>query len=360
MSNGKKPEFTRGVETVTLGSMVEDCGAFDRDSLLCIEKYGFEGDAIPLVSFVIPVHNQGTRIVRNLESIVRTSALSHEFVIVLDGCSDESESDVRSWATVVTAASSTAPTQTRGVTLVTSRVSVFETMSDMIGIFQSSSEFVIEIQADMQLVTPRFDHIMVESLIANPSLFLLSGRGAHDLPIPGQELSREDLLLVSVKRFARRFFGWLARKRGWYRSSRLEFMLSDSVGRVGRLIELPLRRDARERIYLHQTVMRGPLAFAKSKFVSLGGFDTRHFFLGDDDHDLALRAWSKKSWRSGYVPIDFISPLDAGSTRAVRSAADTERFNALKSHYDSARALSFLATDAAAIRGANKAIRSVG
>ena len=73
------------------------------------------------------------------------------------------------------------------------------------------------------------------------------------------------------------------------------------------------------RIWLGETVMRGPLLIDRQKFNKLGGFDTRRFFLGYDDHDLALRGFNEFGYRCGFVPVSFYSPLKAGTTRKPRS-----------------------------------------
>lgn len=39
------------------------------------------------------------------------------------------------------------------------------------------------------------------------------------------------------------------------------------------------------------------------------------YFLDDSDHDLMARAYIEKKYICGYVPIDFESPLNNGSTR---------------------------------------------
>ena len=65
--------------------------------------------------------------------------------------------------------------------------------------------------------------------------------------------------------------------------------------------------------------MRGPLLVDKKKYLEVGGFDSERFFLGYDDHDLAMRAWNLKGYRSGYVPVGFLSPLADGATRKMRT-----------------------------------------
>ena len=60
--------------------------------------------------------------------------------------------------------------------------------------------------------------------------------------------------------------------------------------------------------------MRGPLLLRKDYYERLGGFNSRAFFLGNDDHDLFIRA-KEIGLKVGYSPIFFSSPLNLGSTR---------------------------------------------
>ncbi|MEC5151154.1 hypothetical protein [Cryobacterium sp. GrIS_2_6] len=234
-----------------------------------------------------------------------------------------------------------------GVTIVLTPNGLFETICDSIGIALSSGAYVIEIQADMLIDEVSFDSTMVEVLEAVPSLFLLSGRGAHSLDYPGRRSTRA-MLLGKSRSLAYLAYRAVHRRRGWYAASAWELALSNSVGRVGNLIELPAVSLERRWVYLHETVMRGPLAFEKARYEALGGLDADHFFLGDDDHDLAARAWGERSWRSGYTSISFSSPLDAGSTRALRSIVQQSRFDFLNDFYKNAERESYRA-----LRGSN-------
>ncbi len=55
--------------------------------------------------------------------------------------------------------------------------------------------------------------------------------------------------------------------------------------------------------------------FDKEKLSELGYLDEQNFVLGDDDHDIMLRAKYQKNWICGYVPIEVYSLLSDGSTR---------------------------------------------
>ena len=68
----------------------------------------------------------------------------------------------------------------------------------------------------------------------------------------------------------------------------------------------------------------------RNLYSSIGGLDNEHFFLGNDDHDLAYRGYREKKLRCGFVPVGFDSPLGEGSTRK-KSSVKTQIVKELKS-----------------------------
>lgn len=317
------------VTTRRLDDFVRDTGAFGGDTALEVRR--FPGRSIPQVAFVVPVHDQAERISTVLDSILETSVLPHELVVVLDDCTDGSEEIVTAWARAQ-----------RGVaiTLVTARDAIFETLCDAVGIALTSAPFVIEVQADMIIDEPGFDRLLVGALREHQDVFAVSGRGAHsaDLVIPPARPSLARAARLQGSRVSAR----LLSRRTSYRPTRLELACTARIGRCGDLIDLPLSASAPRRLYLHDTVMRGPLALRRDVYDAVGGFDTTHFFLGDDDHDLVARVWEHEGMRVGFVPMSFSSPLDAGTTRRPRPAAAQARFTELRAYYGAAAEESFL------------------
>lgn len=323
------PLTDTSVTTRRLDDLVQDTGAFAGDTSLEVQR--FPGQDAPQVAFVVPVHDQAERISTVLDSILATSVLPHELVVVLDDCTDGSEEIVTAWAR-----------SQRGVaiTLVTARDAIFETLCDAVGIAVTTAPFVIEVQADMIIDEPGFDRLLVGALREHQDVFAVSGRGAHsaDLVVPPARpsVSRKARLLGS--RVAARVLS----RRSSYRPTRLELACTAQIGRCGDLIDQPLSSTTPRRLYLHDTVMRGPLALRRDVYDAVDGFDTTHFFLGDDDHDLIARVWEEEGMRVGFVPMSFSSPLDAGSTRRPRPAAAQARFTELRAHYGAAAEESFL------------------
>jgi glycosyltransferase involved in cell wall biosynthesis len=305
---------------------------------LSVDVYDTVGAAIPEVALIVPVHNQEKTILRNLRLLREHAALAHEIVVIVDGCTDSTAAVVSAWAMEATKT----PSQTVKVTIVTIPDDVFETLSDSIGISLSTAPFVIEVQADMSISHSAFDAVLVRILSDNSDVFAISGRGAHTLSQVTGYGRAPKRAQRAVATLAARTSGWLSHRFGWYGPSLMEHRLSDSIGRVGVLVELPVRSAKSSRLYLHETVMRGPLAFSRAHYDKLGGFDTESFFLGNDDHDLVFRAWRELGLSSAYFPIAFMAPLAEGTTRVVKSKKDEARFQMLKEHYRQAEKSSSL------------------
>lgn len=314
------------IEHLELKDFPVEPGAFDPSQGVSVQRFEL-GVTTPRVSFVIPVYNQQTRIGQCLDSIRSCATLPHDIVILLDGCTDGSESVVNAWITEARER----PQLTSRITLTTTSQGLFETMTDSIGIALSSAPYIIEVQADMQIEQVGFDGLMTSALRTIPGLVMLSGRGGHALtaPFPGQAPNR---FKATLDKITRRLVDVITRVTGAYRPTVLEYLLSGGIGRTGNRIEAQVSRTRRTHVYVAQSVMRGPLAFARDTWDAMGGFDTSRFFLGDDDHDFAYRA-SRRGWSVGYLPIAFSSPLDSGSTRAEKSPQEQREFARLRHHY---------------------------
>jgi len=56
----------------------------------------------------------------------------------------------------------------------------------------------------------------------------------------------------------------------------------------------------------------------RGKLEELGFLNETDFFLDNSDHDLMARAFLEKQYMCGYVPIEFNSPIQDGSTRNTK------------------------------------------
>jgi glycosyltransferase involved in cell wall biosynthesis len=234
---------------------------------------------MPTFSLVLPIHNQATRIRSILDSVVDMTVGSYELLLIVDGCTDNTLEYVQSWCEEL----SRPPNMTHLEVIVNPPPGLFETSCDNQGFRMATGTYIVELQADMKILTFGYNLILASPLEQYPDLLGVSGRCCHRLNAsPGME-----------------------------------------VGKLGSTVERPHTVlhtfDGFGTIFLSHTVNRGPLVLRRSMLQELGYLDEEHFVLGNDDHDLFTRAWVLKQWRCGFVPVEVYSPLEWGSTRMPRS-----------------------------------------
>jgi len=231
------------------------------------------------LSIVIPVYNQDAIIARTLKSVIANTSGLYELILVIDGCTDRSSEICVEVLNAIPMDSGLCQ-----AVVITQSSPVFEAACDNIGFSVSDADFIIEIQADMQLHDPGYDGRLISALRKYPDLIGVSGRCSHPFH--------------SV----------------W------------GVGKLGEMIEHPLPDSIdRSKIYVSGTCNRGPLALRRSMLVELRFLDERNYYLLDSDHDLFARAYLQYGWRCGYVPVEVISILAEGSTRKPVNATDSSQ-----------------------------------
>ena len=234
-------------------------------------------DARIKYSVVMPIFNMSATLRRVLAALAACTTGSREFIFVLDGCTDDSEDIVRAF-------DFGAP-----VTILVNAEGVFETAADNQGFRVARGEYIIEVQADMEMTQSAYNEALCEPLEQFADLIAVSARCCHTL-------------------------------RGLFRG----------VGKLGRLVERPHQPHDGLTLHLSHTVNRGPLALRRSMLADLGFLDEDHYVLGNDEHDLFARAWVQRRWRTAFFPVEFSSPLSWGATRrprpqAVQAALDAKK-----------------------------------
>jgi len=226
----------------------------------------------PTYSLVMPIHNQASIIGEVLLRLLMNTEGLYEMFLILDGCTDGSREAVLSVLDRI-------PPNLCKLTLVSLAEGIFETSCDNLGFVNTTGRYIVEIQADMQILTPAYNRILCTPLEVYPDLIGVSGRCCHTLSGP--------------------FIG---------------------IGKIGTKVEQPhvIPFSDTNRIYMLHTVNRGPLALRRSMLEELNYLDEQTFVLGDDEHDLFIRAWKEKTWRTAFCPVEVYSPLSWGSTRKAR------------------------------------------
>lgn len=298
----------------------------------------------PQVSVVLPFYNQAGRISDVLAHLVDSMELRYELILIDDASPDSG------WKSASHFLRYRRPDNLVRYRIFRMKRSRFETGSDAFGFDVATADFFLELQADMLVSDFGFDRRLIEVFEAFPDIIALSGRGAEPI-LPVAEQYRMglgsvvapggSLLVYSARRVMRYIVDQLARLGNRKLTAPIEhfsqgninlrqvtpeasdFVLTGRAGRLGRDISMQLGPDfPTNRVWLSQTVMRGPLAIDARKYRAVGGFDTGSFFLGFDDHEFALRSFLKFGYRTGFVPVNFDSPLEHGSTRKARSLGE--------------------------------------
>lgn len=233
----------------------------------------------PTFSIVMPVHNQEALLKRVLNSVVETTLGTYELIVILDGCTDGTVQQFEEWKTALVR-----PKNLCHIECIVNPTGLFETSCDNQGFRISRGKYIVEIQADMVVLTLGYNILLASPLEQYPDMIGVSGRCCH----------------------------------------RINYSPGKNVGKLGNKVTSPhevLQEFQNHRkVFLSHTVNRGPLALRASMLRELNYLDEEHYVLGDDEHDLFARACVLKQWRCGFVPVEVYSPLEWGSTRKPRSA----------------------------------------
>lgn len=232
------------------------------------------GDSNIRYSVVIPIHNQGSIIRRNLQAFIECIGDSYELILILDACEDNTKSEVLNFLTV---------NVLNRVIVVESDVPLFETVCDNIGFRLANGKWLLEIQADMKMTEKNFNLQLTLPFLVMDNVIAVSGRCCHSVD-------------------QREIFG------------RYDYAIEYTVD------ELEIERNT---FYVHEVCNRGPLLLDSKKVKEVGYLDETNFYLDNSEHDMLLRAYCQKGYICGYVPIDFDAPIYDGSCRKARNSKNT-------------------------------------
>lgn len=220
-----------------------------------------------MISIILTVFNKQNLIGWVLDSIIENvSDSTKELIIVVDGCTDESENIIKS--------------KTANISDMTVKIrhanNVFEVISNNIGLKISTQPYCMIIQDDMVMQEANFDWKML-SPFQYSDAFAVSARTAHDNVIINNELHHVNI-------------------------SGKESNLSKGIYSV---------RDS---------CNRGPLLLKHEALEKLNYLDESFAPLHLDDHDLCMRAWKELGLVSGSYMIDYRSDHEWGSSHNPKIA----------------------------------------
>ena len=301
---------------------------------------------LPLISVIIPVHNQQEIIIKNISSIIKNMSLPFELIVIDDYSDDNTRTLLdefffglkgEQFPLIVS------------IKYFSTNIPIFETKADTYGIQNASGEYILEVQADMKILEKDFDQKMLNLLKSGNNIFAISARGVHSFgdlsadylisqtspKFSLQQLLRNTIIHKKVK--LRRML--LNDKKTKIHSEEeldltrifpepREFETLKRAGWLGRAINaLPesLNKDLSKslqtqdkKLWVGDTIMRGPLIFKKSDYLDIGGFEVKSFFLGNDDHCLCFKA-KRNGKIVAFTPVHFTAPLNNGSERAHKT-----------------------------------------
>lgn len=226
-----------------------------------------------MISIVLTVHNQEAIIQKVLNGIWRNSSpLVKEIIIVLDGCTDQSEGLVMEYLL----------NHPGPATRILYADDVYETKANNIGLKMAGEPYVMIIQDDIVIEEMSYDTRLMVPMYGE--VFAVSGRDAHDNIITNG-------LLYHINQAGADF-----------NTPRDIFAIRDSCN-------------------------RGPLLLRNDVLESLGYLDETYAPLFLDDHDLCHRAYREGGWLAGAYWVKFRSDRAWGGTRKGKVAFFDEAWN---------------------------------
>lgn len=229
-----------------------------------------------MISINITVYNKGFLIDRVLQAIRDNTRSAYEIIIVLDGCTDDSEQKVLKFF------------KSNEIShKIFYADNVFETKANNIAAKNSSGDYVIIVQDDIIVNEAGWDERIIKPMTQMEGVVSVSGNCAHDWVYnPKNKAEALDSFPDT-----------------WWSD------LLTPVNIVNR------HSSPRDTFVVRATSNRAPLAIRHSDFEALGYFDEAFAPQQDDDHDFHFRAYEQLGKITGLYPIEVISELGWGATR---------------------------------------------
>lgn len=303
-------------------------------------KYSKDLEGTPRVTIAIPFFNQETILPRNVISVIDCLEVPAELLMV-DDCSSDNSMEVL--LNCIKTLSDSQLSRLTSIKIFKNKSARYETFCDFFLIEESNAPYIIEVQSDMQINQKGFDSKLIDALNAGSDLIAVSARGVEPIPgvvegyaktlgtdrahsnsIKSYLFSRIKYQIVSLTRTPTNRSPLVQNTRltdPYLESMDSDFLSTGFAGRIASKINLPMDKQyANKRIlYVGGTIMRGPIAINKKKYLEVGGLNTKGFFQGYDEHELFINALVFFGYRVGFTPLDFYSPLEDGSSRKRRS-----------------------------------------
>jgi len=228
-----------------------------------------------MTSINLTVHNKGFLLDRVLNGIKNNTVGNYELVVVLDGCTDNSESILDSFIS-----SNQIPVKKLYAP------NVFETKANNIAAKSSEGDYIFIVQDDMIIHEHGWNERMLKPIKTFDRVFAVTSRTAHNW-----------ILNPNSKDINNDSFNGTQ----W----------SDILFHTEHASRSNINRNT---FAVRDSVNRGPLLLRHDVFRSLGYLDEIFSPQDMDDHDLCYRAY-KQGYISGCYWIDYESKDEWGGTR---------------------------------------------
>lgn len=227
-------------------------------------------------SIILTVHNKDWLIDRVLNSIYENTKGEYEVIVVLDGCTDNSETVVKSTA--------------KSNTIIKYADDVFETKANNIGLRSAKGDKVIIVQDDMVIKESAWN-LRMEKPFQFSDVFAVTARTAHD---------------------------WVYNNNSKHihKDEDLDDCWCDILTHTNHADKNSIDRDT---FAIRSSVNRGPLMIDHEILAKLDYLDEIYAPQELDDHDLCYRAFKNFGKVAGCYWIDYESDYMWGGTRKTGS-----------------------------------------
>ena len=235
-------------------------------------------------SIILTVHNQENIIKHVLAGIEKNTKGSYELILVIDGCTDNTEKVILEYM--------------KGSSLANNLTiryadNVFETKANNIGLKEAIGKYVIIVQDDMIINEDGWNERLRKPFNAFDDVFAVTARTAHNY------VFNPDSPYIGMK----------------------EDIDTDWCNIVEPCDEANQSNMPRDVFAVRGTVNRGPLMINLEDLKELNYFDEAFSPQDMDDHDLMFRMRKKLGKVCGCYWIDFVSDPSWGGTRKTGQTA---------------------------------------
>ena len=245
-------------------------------------------------SLILTVHNKGWMIDKVIESIDEFTVGEYELIVVIDGCTDNSEEVIMNTLEF-----------TDIDYIIVNTPDVFETKANNAGIKKATGEYVIIIQDDMIIQESGWNRRMQKPFNKFDDVFAVTARTAHNYK------ANPNSVHLGMK-------------------EDLDNCWCDIVQCCD---EADASNTPRDIFAVRATVNRGPLMINLKDLKKLNYLDEVYSPQDMDDHDLMFRAHKELGKVCGLYSIKFKSDNDWGGTRVDGQPASW----LLKSHHKNSK-----------------------